>query len=152
MHVCVSAQCEAHTGREKEGGRGVCGLFVLLFCVCVTGFSPSSIHPHPQESMCSVCGVCMVMQSAQQQVKRSEERRRREEEESSQSTKTKEQKEREQSERSKHKKTENRKTTVRLLCVSQCRRHSIGGAALLLSATFRPTGSRPLSSRLDRGS
>ena len=136
----------------------MCGLcVVVMFCDCVTGFSPSSIHPHPHESMCSVCVSavcvgCMVMQSAQQQVKRSEERRRREEEESSQSTKTKEQKEREQSERSKHKKTENRKTTVRLLCVSQCRRHSIGGAALLLSATFIPTGSRPLSSRLDRGS
>ena len=55
-------------------------VWVVMFCVCVTGFSPSSIHPHPHESMCSVCvcsvcGVCMVMQSAQQQVKRSEERR-----------------------------------------------------------------------------
>ena len=55
-------------------------MFVLLFCVCVTGFSPSSIHPHPHESMCTVCVSavcvgCMVMQSAQQQVKRREKRK-----------------------------------------------------------------------------
>ena len=54
----------------------VCCCFVFAWLV----FSPSSIHSHPHESMCSVCvcsvcGVCMVMQSAQQQVKRSEERR-----------------------------------------------------------------------------
>ena len=53
-------------------------VWVVMFCVCVTGFSPSSIHPHPHESMCSVCVSavcvgCMVMQSAQQQVKRREE-------------------------------------------------------------------------------
>ena len=96
MFVSVPSVQHTHDVRRKEGrGERVCGLFVLLFCVCVTGFSPSSIHPHPQESMCSVCGVCMVMQSAQQQVReeRKEERgERREEEESSQSTKTKEQK------------------------------------------------------------
>ena len=73
--LCQCPVCTAHTGREKEGGRGESGLFVLLFCVCVTGFSPSSIHPHPHESMCSVCVSavcvgCMVMQSAHQQVKR----------------------------------------------------------------------------------
>ena len=132
-------------------------VWVVMFCVCVTGFCPSSIHPHPHESMCSVCVSavcvgCMVMQSAQQQVKRSEERRRREEEESSQSTKTKEQKRESKVREASTKKQKNRKTAVRLLRVSQCRRHSIGGAALLLSATFIPTGSRPLSSRLDRGS
>ena len=134
-------------------------MFVLLFCVCVTGFSPSSIHPHPHESMCSVnvcvrsvCVGCMVMQSAQQQVKRSEERRGEErgEQPINKNKRTKERAKREAS--TKKQNRQNRKAAVRLLRASQCRRHSISGAALLLSATFIPTRSRPLSSRLDRGS
>ena len=140
----------------------MCGLFVLLFCVCVTGFSPSSIHPHPHESMCTVCvcvqcvcGVHGDAVPAASQEKREEKRgeRRREKRRAANQQKQKNKREREQREKKRAQKNrKNRKTAVRLLRVSQCRRHSIGGAALLLSATFIPTGSRPLSSRLDRGS
>ena len=138
-------------------------VWVVMFCVCVTGFSPSSIHPHPHESMCTVCVYlqcvgCMMMQSAQQQVKRREKRKeerggeRRGEQPINKNKRTKERESKVREASTKKQKTETRKTAVRLLRVSQCRRPSIGGAALPLSATFIPTGSRPLSSRLDRGS
>ena len=161
MHVCYSGQCAAHDMRRKEGrGESVWFVCVVVLCLC-DWVSP----PHPfTHTLMRACAVCVCVQCVcgvhgdavcptASQEKRGE-KRRGERRAANQSTKTKEQK-REQSERREHKKTEkqkNRKTTavVRLLRVSQCRRHSTGGAALLLSATFIPTGSRPLSS--DRGS
>ena len=139
--LCQCPVCTAHTGREKEGGRGESGLFVLLFCVCVTGFSPSSIHPHPHESMCSVnvcvrsvCVGCMVMQSAQQQVKRSEERRGEERRRAANQHKQKNKRERKESEKRAQQKNKTEKTEKQRCDCSVCR--SVGGIQLAAQRCF----------------
>merc|ERR1719326_2398848 len=48
MFVSVPSVQHTHDVRRKEGrGERVCGLFVLLFCVCVTGFLPLIHSPTP---------------------------------------------------------------------------------------------------------
>ena len=102
-------------------------VWVVMFCVCVTGFCPSSIHPHPHESMCTVCVSavcvgCMVMQSAHQQVKRrvEEEEKRGEKREEQPINKNKRTKERESKVREASTKTEKQKNQKSSGAIAPC--------------------------------
>ena len=65
MFVSVPSVQHTHDVRRKEGrGERVCGLFVLLFCDCVTCFSPPSIHPREHVQCVCVQCVCGVHDDA----------------------------------------------------------------------------------------
>ena len=115
----------------------VCVWFVCVVVLCLCGWfpPPSSIHPHPHESMCSVCVSavcvgCMVMQSAQQQVKRrgEQEKRgeRRREQPINKNKRTKEQK--------REKRAQKNKTEKQRCDCSVCR--SVGGIQLAAQRCF----------------